>query len=45
VCGVAAIENAAEAVDEDQVGLVIGVVTACDLVQSPQGRRFLIRKR
>jgi hypothetical protein len=28
---------ASEAVDEDDVGLAIGVVTACDLVQSAQG--------
>ncbi|HEX7678651.1 MAG TPA: hypothetical protein VF713_11050 [Thermoanaerobaculia bacterium] len=28
---------AAKAVDEDDVGLAIGVVTACDLVQSAQG--------
>jgi hypothetical protein len=27
----------AEAMDEDHVGFAIGVVTACDLVQSAQG--------
>jgi len=36
---------AAEAVDEDYVGLAIGVVTACDFVQSTQGRILLIWKR
>jgi hypothetical protein len=44
VCGVAAVEMPTEAVDEDHVDLAIGVVTACDLVQSAQGASS-IRKR
>jgi hypothetical protein len=38
VCGVAAVEMPAEAVDEDHIGHAIGVATASDLVQSAQRR-------
>jgi hypothetical protein len=41
VCGVAAVEMPAEAVDEDHVGLAIGVVTACDLVTVGSGFSIL----
>jgi hypothetical protein len=36
VCGVAAVEMPAEAVDEDHIGFALGVFTACDFVQWAQ---------